>query len=198
MLINNTALIGFPILSLHVGSEIARISDLIIDPNSLKLIAFRLEGPLIRDEIGDILPISSVREFSRSGFIIDSIDEFVGEDEIVNIQKIIKLHFALPGLKVVTKSKAKLGKVSSYILNTASWDVCQIIVQRPVMKSFLDPELIISRQLIVEVNDYRIIVKDEHDKVKEKVGTEPTSDFIPNFINPFRKPDFAPEAKAKE
>ena len=162
MLINSARLINFPILSLHVGSEIARISEIIIDPNSLKLIAFRLESPLIRDEVGDILPLNSVREFSRHGFIIDSIDEFISEDEVISIKKIIDLRFALPGLKVITKKKSKLGKVSSFTLNTSTWEVQQIIVQRPVMKSFLDPELTISRQSIIEVDDYRIIVKDEH------------------------------------
>lgn len=198
MLINSARLINFPILSLHVGSEIARISELIIDPNSLKLIAFRLESPLIRDEVGDILPLSSVREFSRHGFIIDSIDEFISEDEVISIKKIIDLRFALPGLKVITKKKTKLGKVSSFTLNASTWEVQQIIVQRPVMKSFLDPELTISRQSIIEVDDYKIIVKDEHEAAKEKSTTDAPADFIPNFINPFRKPDFAPEAKTDE
>ncbi len=198
MLINSARLINFPILSLHVGSEIARISEIIIDPNSLKLIAFRLESPLIRDEVGDILPLNSVREFSRHGFIIDSIDEFISEDEVISIKKIIDLRFALPGLKVITKKKSKLGKVSSFTLNTSTWEVQQIIVQRPVMKSFLDPELTISRQSIIEVDDYRIIVKDEHETTKEKSTADAPADFIPSFINPFRKPDFAPEAKTDE
>lgn len=193
MLINGSRLISCPILSLHIGGEIARVTELIIDPNTLKLIAVRVDGPTIgQDDIGDILPINSVREFSRLGMVIDSSDDFTNEDDVISIQKIIKLNFALPGLKVVTRKKIKLGKVTDFILNSATWDVYQLIVQRPPMKALLDPELLVSRSQIHEVDDYQVVVKDEHDKAKSKTSTlSAPTDFIPDFVNPFRKPDFA-------
>lgn len=195
MLINSSRLIDCPILSLHVGGEIARVTELIVSPHDLKLIAFRVEGPLVRDEIGDILPIESVREFSTQGAIVDSIDELIHGEEVVRIQKVLQLNFSLVGLKVITKKKVKLGKVSDFIINTSSWQVHQIIVQRPLMKSFLDPELTISRQKIVEVNDYEVIIKDETEKSRSKTLAVDPADFVPNFINPFREPDFASESQ---
>ena len=51
------------------------------------------------------------------------------------------------------------------------------------LKSFSDPELTIPRKEIVEVNDYKVIVKDEEKVIKKKAAHE---DFIPNFVNPFR------------
>lgn len=195
MLINSSRLIDCPILSLHVGGEIARVTELIVSPHDLKLIAFRVEGPLVRDEIGDILPIESVREFSTQGAIVDSIDELIHGEEVVRIQKVLQLNFSLVGLKVITKKKVKLGKVSDFIINTSSWQVHQIIVQRPLMKSFLDPELTISRQKIVEVNDYEVIIKDETEKSRSKTPAVDPADFVPNFINPFREPDFASESQ---
>lgn len=193
MLINSSKLVGCPVLSLHVGNEIARVTEPIVDPNSLKIIGIKLEGKLIRDEVGDILPIESVREFSRMGMIVDSIDEFVNGEDVVRIDKILKLNFALPGLKVVTRKKVKLGKVSDYIVDVGGWYVQQLIVQRPAIKAFFDPELIISRKQIIEVDDYQVIVKDEHERVKSKVQQVSPADFVPNFINPFREPDFANE-----
>ena len=197
MLINGSSLIDCPVLSLHVGGEIARVTELIMNPNNLKLIAFRVEGPLIRDEVGDILPIESVREFSTHGAIVDSIDEFIDGEEVVRVRDILKLNFSLNGLKVITKKKVKLGKVSDYILDTTSWQVHQIIVQRPLMKSFLDPELIIPRQKIIEVNDYEVIIKDETEKSSKKAPAAAPADFVPNFINPFREPDFASDSKTE-
>lgn len=194
MLISSTKFIGCPVLSLHVGGQIAQVTELIIDPRSLKLIAVRVEGPMIRDDVGDILPIESVREFSKAGIIIDSTDDLAQDDDIVKIKEVLKLNFNLKGLKVITRKKAKLGKVSDYILRSDTWEAYQLIVQRPLVKSLLDPELIISRSQIVEVDDYQIIVKDEHDRQKAKtVSPTPAEDFVPNFVNPFRKPDFAPE-----
>lgn len=198
MLISGNKLTDCPILSLHVSGEIARVAEPIVDPNSLKIIGFKLEGKMIRDEVGDILPIESVREFSRMGMIVDSIDEFVKVDDVMRIQKILELNFALPGLKVTTRKNAKIGKVSDYIVDINTWYVQQIVVQRPFVKAFFDPELVISRNKIIEVTDYEVIIKDEHDRAKSKVEKVEARDFIPNFVNPFREPDFANDRVTKK
>lgn len=199
MLINGSRLVGCPVLSLHVGGEIARVTEPIVDPNSLKIIGFKLEGKMIRDDAGDVLPIESVREFSRMGMIVDSIDEFVQSDEIIRIKNILELNFNLVGLKVVTRQKTKLGKVLDYTVDAEAWYIQQIIVQRPAIKAFFDPELTIPRKQIIEVDDYQVVVKDEHEKVKSKVmKAEPAATFVPNFVNPFREPDFANEKKTDQ
>lgn len=195
MLVNASRLINCPVLSLHVGNRIATVNAVVVDPNDLKIIAFRVEGPLVGNDTGEILPVNSIREFSRLGIIVDSIDEFVAPDDIVKIRDILKLNFELNGLKVETKSKSKLGKVSDYTVDPSDWHIQQLIVQRPLIKSFLDPELTISRNQIVDVNDYTITVKEETEKPKAKATK---TDFNPSFINPFREPDFASEAKTEE
>lgn len=196
MLINASRLNNCPVLSLHVGGKIASVVEVIFDPNSLKVIAFRVEGALVgKGEVGDVLPVASIREFSRLGMIIDSVDELVDANEVVHIRDVIALNFNLNGLKVETKKGNKLGKVSDSIINSENWQLQQLVVQRPLLKSFIDPELTISRNQIVEVDDYRVVVKDSEAKAKEKAQSQ--SDFTPNFINPFREPDFAPESSPK-
>lgn len=191
MLINGSRLIGCPILSLHVGGAIAHTSDIIIDPNDLKIIGFKVSGPLVRGEVGDVLPVDSVREFSRAGMIVDSIDELVDGEEVIRIRDVLDLNFSLPGLKVVSENKSKLGKITDYIVDSDSWDIYQLIVQRPIMKSLLDPELIIARSEIVEVNDYQVTVKDEHSKLRQPEPIARSNNLVQDFVNPFRKPDFA-------
>lgn len=195
MLINASKLVNCPVLSLHVGNRIASVSEAIVDPNDLKIIAFRVEGPLVGKDTGEILPIDSIREFSRLGIIIDSIDELVDADDIIRIRDILKLNFNLKGLKVETKKKSKLGKVGDFTVNSSDWHVQQLIVQRPLVKSFLDPELVIDRNRIIEVDDYKVIVKEEVETPKVKATK---TEFSPNFINPFREPDFASESKTEE
>ncbi len=194
MLINTSRLIGCPVLSLHVGGRVATVTDIIIDPDSLKILACRVEGPLVGKESGDILPMDSVREFSHIGMIVDSTDEFVESDTIIHIRDVLALNFNLVGLKVETKKGTKLGKVSDSTINPENWRIQQLIVQRPLIKSFIDPELIISRNQIFEVDDYKVVIKDSEAKVKEQAQVE----FTPNFINPFREPDFAPDSSSKE
>ena len=182
MLINASKLIGTPILSMQSAGPIGTISELIIDPNSLKILAFYVEGPLIKD--ANILVVKAVREYSRYGCVVDSIDELVEKDDVVKISKIIALNFNLNGLKVETKKRTKLGRVIDYTITSDDFVVQQLIVKRPLVKSFLDPELTIPRQEIAEVTDYKVIVKHEEETIRKKAET---TEFIPNFVNPFRK-----------
>lgn len=193
MLINSSKLQGTPVLSLQAGGTIAWTDAPIISPDDLKIIGFKLRGGVATNSNENILDIRSVREFSPIGMIVDSEDDFVGRDDVLTIKKVLDLDFTLTGLKVESKKGHKLGKVIGFTCTDNDFIVQQIIVQRPTLKSFLDPELIIPRSEIVEINDYKIIVKDEEKKIRQKVET---TDFIPNYVNPFRgrtvEPDYAP------
>lgn len=190
MLVNASNLSGTPILSMQDASLVARISEAIVDPNTLKIIAFRVSdspnGPT-----ADLLATSSIREYSNYGMVIDSTDEFINNEDVVKISEILSLNFNLIGLKVESKKHAKIGKVVDYTLTSDNFEVQQIIVHRPLIKSFVDPTLTIHRREIVEITDYKVIVKDDAKTIKARSEAE---DFIPNFVNPFRnsEPNLAP------
>ena len=192
MLINASSLIGTRILSLQLGGAIAEVDNLIVDPDNLQIVAFHLSGPVIGGETGDILDARSIREFSRLGFIIDDTDELVFRTDVVRIDKIMSLNFHLVGLKVVTEKGKKLGKVIDFIVDPSSLQTQQLVVQRPAIKSFLDPELTIHRSQIVEVDDFKVTVKDATEKATAPAPQN--ENFVPNFINPFRKSDQPAEA----
>ena len=191
MLVTTSKLIGAPILSMQAGGAIGRVSECIIDPDTLKIIAFRAEGGPIPRTGANLLATSSIREYSNFGMVIDSTDEFIDSEDVVKISKILALNFNLIGLKVESKKGSKLGKVMDYTVTSNDFVVQQLIVHRPTLKSFIDPELTIHRKEIVEITDYKVIVKDEEKTIKKKAETE---DFVPNFVNPFREkqPGFAP------
>ena len=172
-------------MSLHVGQMIAETLEPIIDPNDLKIVGFVVGGGVVGGEIGNILRTESIREYSDVGMIVDSEDVFVSRIDVRKIDEVMSYEFQLVGLKCVTKKGTKLGKVIGYTVDLTTYDIMQVIVQRPVLKAFLDPELIIPRKEIIEVDDYKITVKDEEDKIRKRATKE---DFVPNFINPFRQP----------
>ena len=188
-------LTNFPVLSLHVGGEIARTKKAIIDPEDLKIIAYTLEGAIIQNDpdVGNILDLADVREMSEKGFIVDSADVFTTRDDVIKLDEIMSLDFDLVGLKVVDQRGKKLGKIIDYTIDSGSFMVYQLIVQRPVMASFIDPQLTINRSQIVEIDDFKVTIKHSTSKVKVKKAKEaPEEEFVPNFSNPFRKPDYAP------
>lgn len=197
MLLIGSKVANMPVLSLHVGGPIAEIREAVIDPEDLKVIAYTLDGPIIKNdpEIGNILDTQDVREISNSGLIVDSADRFTTREDVVRFDKVMDLGFHLVGLKVVTTNGKKLGKIIDYTLDSSTFMIYQLIVQRPFMSSLMDPELTINRSQIVEVDDFKVTIK--HDKAqvkmpKEKKKAEP-EEFVPNFTNPFRKPAYTEE-----
>lgn len=190
MLVYHSRLVGTTVYSVQSGGPIGQINSVIVDPNNLQIIAFQLTGPLVNRN-SNILDVTSVREYSNYGIVIDTPDELVSPSDVIKIEQILSLNFELLSLKVETKKGSKLGQVIDFTIDSDSFLVQQIIVKRPVIKRFVDPELVISRKEIVEITDYKIIVKDEEKTLKARAEQE---DFIPNFVNPFRKTeqDFAP------
>lgn len=191
MLVYNSKLIGTPVLSLQTGAPVGFVKSSIVDPNDLKILAFRLDGHRMAKNSANILDISSIREYSNLGIVIDSIEELVTPSDVIKIQKVLELNFDLIGLKVETKKRSKLGKLVDFTVTPEDFIVQQIIVHRPTMKALVDPDLTISRKEIVEVTDYKVIIRDEEKVLKDRAENE---DFVPNFVNPFREkqPGFAP------
>ena len=187
MLVANTRLVGTKVLSVQTGAPIGQIVKPIVDPSTFKIIAFELAGPLIRE--ANYLTTDSIREYSHFGMVADSIDELVSPSDVVRLEDVLSLNFSLTGLKVETKKGSKLGHILDFTISSDDYMVAQIIVKRPLIKSFNDSTLVISRKEIVEVTDYKIIVKDEESTLKSRAAKE---DFIPNFVNPFRNSELSP------
>lgn len=181
MLIEGSKLLKYPILSLRTASRIAEVKGLVIDPNFLKVVAFEISAASSRQSL--FLEASSVREFSKMGMIVDSDEEFVEKDDVIKLKETIDLGFSLDNMKVISKKKAMLGRIEDFIINTEDFQIMQLIVKRPIYKALIDPELVIGRSDIHEINDSEIIVKSEEGTIMKKSGT---LDFVPNFVNPFK------------
>ena len=186
MLVYRSKFLNTPVLSVQAGGPIGYVSEIIVDPDNLKTVAFRLAGPRVPRDT-NLLDVASIREYSNFGIVIDSEDDLASPDDVVKIGEVVALNFNLIDLKVKTKKGTKLGKIIDYTLTSEDFIVQQIIVKRPTIKSFLDAELTIHRNEIVEVTDYEIIVKDEEKVIRAKAEKE---NFVPNFVNPFRNSEF--------
>lgn len=180
MLIAGSRFLNAPVMGLQTGGELARTSREIIDPATLEVVAFELDGPLL-SEHPSLLRIVDVREFSDIGIIVDSSEEFVGVDDVLKLKDIYDLRFELIGKHVIDEKKDKLGKVIGYTIDTVGFMVQQLSIKRPLLKSFNDTELLVHRSQIVEVNDNEIIVQSD-----AATASEPTATPLPSYHNPFR------------
>jgi sporulation protein YlmC with PRC-barrel domain len=186
MLIPYDKVIDIPVMSLQTGAELAKTSNVLIDPRDLTIVAYELDGNNL-DEHPSFLRPTDVRELSNLGFIVDSSDEFVGLNDVIKIQQVYDYHFTLNGIDVFDERKKKLGKVKSYTLDSASFSVQQLTVKRPLLRSLSDTELLINRSQVIEVNDTFI-------KVKSTSNKEPAKNTLREYANPFRSTNVQPEA----
>ena len=90
MLLIGSKVSNMPVLSLHVGGPVADIREAVIDPEDLRVVAYTLDGPIIKNdpEVGNILDTQDVREISNSGLIVDSTDRFTTREDVIKFDKI--------------------------------------------------------------------------------------------------------------
>lgn len=159
----------------------------VINPHNLSVIAYRISGAHL-DHDPSYLRTADIRELGGLGMIVDSSDEFLEPDDIITEKNIYDMEFTLEGKHVIDDHRKKVGKVTDYVVDADSFVIMQLIVKRPLLKSFNDDELIIHRSQIVEVTDDTIIIKSG--KVKEKAAIEKSR----HYVNPFRQTSPQPEA----
>ncbi|MDO5481353.1 MAG: PRC-barrel domain-containing protein [Candidatus Saccharibacteria bacterium] len=177
MILSQERLVGLPVIDLGLEAVVGQTTGVVIDPDDLKIVALEING-------AKFLQVENIREIVAEGIAINSEEVLAMRGESVRLDKVLELDFSLIGHKVMTKKGTNLGKVLEFMINTENFLIQQIVVKRPPLKALVDAELVIGRSEITEVDDEKVIVKDEERKIREKARTE---DFVPNFVNPFRQ-----------
>lgn len=143
------------VLSLRSGGPVATAQEPIINPNTLKIEGFYCTTPQGQQLI---LVDQDIRETLPDGFVIDDIERLVDKEELVRLQKVIKLGFELVGKQVVTIDKHKLGKVSDYAVDHDSLYIQKIYCSQSMLKSFTGGSLSIDRTQIQEITPKKIVI----------------------------------------
>ena len=165
MLQLSNSLINIPVMSLRTSGIVAIIESPIINPNNLKI-----EGWYCRDQFTKnllILLSQDVRDIVPQGVAIDDYDRLSEPDELIRLQEVLKLEFAVIGKPVYTDMKRKVGKVNDYAVDMATFHIKKLYISQPVYRNFSGGQLSIDRNQIVEITNQRIIVRD----VDEKLGS---------------------------
>jgi uncharacterized protein YrrD len=184
MLLSSHHFHGTPLMSLQTGTMLARVDEALINPRSLTVVAYYVEGPNL-DVIPAVIRIEDIREIGEIGFIIDSSDDITSPEDIIRLQEIVDLQFEIAAMKVVDERGHTLGKVLDYNMDSLSFEIRQLRVKPSLLKMLNVSELLIHRDQIVKITNDRIIVKsnDKKKPVPSKAGLEPRP-----YANPFRTP----------
>ena len=147
-----------PVMSLRTGTQVAIASVPIINPNNLKIEGFYCADRFDNKQL--VLLCQDIRDTIQQGYVIDDYDVLVEPDELVRLEKVIKLQFELIGKPIRTTDKEKIGKVSDYAVDSSTMYIQKLYAAQSLMKSFTGGQLSIDRTQIVEITDKRIIIND--------------------------------------
>lgn len=178
MLYNKTMLIlasqiqDAPILSIRNGHPVAMAGKMLIEADKLKVAAVFCESPGWRGE-NHVLLLRDIREFSRAGIIIDSLEDIEDIGEIVRLGDVMERDYQVNGKHVVTESGHKLGKVEDYSVDTVSNLVQKLYIKPSLLKNLMVNNLVVDREHIVKTEDDQIIVSDASLKTPAKAEAAP-------------------------
>jgi uncharacterized protein YrrD len=151
-------LIGRPVMSLRTGQTVATTRGLLLNPNNLKIEGFYCEDHFSRSEL--VLLYQDIRDVIPQGFVINDHDVLAKAEDLVRLQKLIKLDYVLLGKPVVTTAKKRLGKVVDFATEIETMYVQKIYVSQGIIKGLTGGSLSVERSQINEITDSKIIVND--------------------------------------
>lgn len=188
MLITIDQMLGAPVMSLQTGQPLCRLVQPIVDPYSLRVVAFFVDGPRL-DFSPAVVFTEDIREFGRVGAIVDDLDNVMPTDGLVRLNKIIDYDFHLIGIPVIDDLGHKLGKVANYTVDPLNYKIDQLYIKPRFWQSLTITSIIINRRQITKVEPHRITVKAPtvDDKFKAPTINDARQLLNPELDNPFRK-----------
>jgi len=193
MLISSNDLQNLPVVGIQTGGRLATLGEAIIDPRQLKVVAFYCKGLRLNGD-GAVLHTEDIREVGDMGAIINSADNIMSPDDLVRLKEVIGYKFQLEGKEVVDDTGRKVGRVTTYNVETNSFYVIKLHVRPGIFKALQTSEVIIDRSQIVELSPKRIVIKAP--AVKEEASAAMES--LPAVDNPFRRSPQPDTATTKE
>jgi len=167
MYILGSSLTNLPILSLQSGQPIAFVASPIIKSENLEIVAIFLQSGTWRKNSAVILA-RDIREITREGLIIDSLDDIEDAAEIVRLQAVINQKFNPLGALVVDQSGNNLGKVEDYTVDAMTYKIQKLYLKQSLLKNMLLNNVIIDRSQIIDIQPTKIVVRDT--SIKESHG----------------------------
>lgn len=163
MLQLSSMVVNRPILSLRIGREVATTLAPIINPDNLKIEGFYCQERQTHKKL--VLLSQDIRDVLPQGLVVNDIEVLTPPEELVRLEKLLKINFNLMGKAVETASKAKVGKVNDYALEVETMYIQKIYVSQSLLKSLSGGNLGVDRSQIVEITDKKIVINDLEAKV---------------------------------
>lgn len=173
MLKLSNALQNIPVMSLRTGGAIGTATEIILNPNNLKVEGWYVEDRFNKKKL--VLVRSEVRDFGKQGLVINDHEVLEEPAELVRLKPIMDIGFVLNGKQVISQNGTKYGKVSDFAVETESLMVKKIYASQSIIKNFSGGSKSIDRTQIVEITNTHIIIEDATEKAAESMAVPTAS-----------------------
>jgi len=167
MLIYAKKIMELPVIEGISGTKIDVVKNIIVDPESGKILAFLVSKNFFWQR-NRIISFRDVVEIFADGVLIKSNDSIVEDREIFKLSDILNKKIFLIGSTVLTQNGNKIGIVEDFLLDT----LFQNILTLTVKKRFSPERRIIGSERILSILHKKVIIRDTILKVglQKKLG----------------------------
>lgn len=159
MLILASQIQDAPILSIRNGHPVAIAGKMLVNADKLEVAALFCKSPGWRGD-NHVLLLRDIREYSRSGIIIDSLEDIEDIGEIIRLGDIVERNYQVNGKPVISESGTKLGRVEDFSVETIGNKIEKLYIKPSLLKNLMVNNLVVDRKHIIKAEDNQIIVSD--------------------------------------
>lgn len=129
---------GKAIVDIHNGEKIGQISDVLFNPNTLRVAALMISqgGLLNRDE--EAFPADNVQVWGKDVVLVNRSNQ-MGVDRVTGVDQFVKLSDQLRGRYVVSTDGERVGQIEDVLLGDrgqlVGYELSQVFVQGPLVES---------------------------------------------------------------
>lgn len=166
MLFEAKSLSNLPVVSLESGQTLGFISNIIIDPDSGKVLGLLSSSNFFwKDK--KAVAVSDIHEFTPEMVLVRDDKSQLELEELVRIKKVVEQKIFILGSKVITESGKKLGKSTDFVINANLGILAKIYIENLWGQGYISGTLVISANKIISIEHKRIIVA--NNALKEEI-----------------------------
>jgi sporulation protein YlmC with PRC-barrel domain len=121
-----------PVISVTDGSTIAKVLDVLVDPNALQVAAAVTSkggGPLKRGREMDVIPADEVQVWGKDAVLVKRPDVIVKDSELPGRESWLSVSSQLKGRDVIGNDGTRLGQLNDVVIDVDGQFVSYDLVQ---------------------------------------------------------------------
>jgi len=155
------------VVSVSTQKTIGRIREFIVDPDTGKIVAFKLKTNLFKK----LLSVLDVLEYQSEKLLVHSEQRLLNEEDLPRIKQIKELRIRVWKAKAFSENGNLLGVVDDLIFDEHTGEIIKYYISQPLFLNPIRTHLVVGRGDILSIEKKGLIVRDlRRKKVSEALA----------------------------